>query len=191
MGSRARHVAPGRVDREPVVCTPPAEGRRCPRPRNDPQAEDHLDRARHGRSGPPSYPDPDRADRHSRRRRGRPVVAGGSARPRPTRRLRDRAATQCHPHQLRRRRGLDGHQADEGHALLGKPDPGRRALYAHRADLSHRRHQPRRRLQRRIPDVRRRRGLLHRRQDGDPASHRCGLLRRLQGRILRRGPMGT
>ena len=79
--------------------------------------------------------------------------------------LRDHAPSGRHPHELRGGRGVDGHRALEGHALLGQPDPGG-GPYSHTAPISPTdANQTRRRVQRGILDVRCQWRLLHRQQD--------------------------
>ena len=64
--------------------------------------------------------------------------------------------------------------------------------YTHTAPIAPgSRHHAGRRIQRRLPHVRRQRGLLHRRQDHHPAAHGCSVLRRVQERFLHRGAVGT
>ena len=115
---------------ERVVQPPPAQGgRKAPAPGTirkptgrcsprRPSATTATSRRRPRSCPSPARPSPAKA---SGRRR-----AGWSGDPGD---LRDDAAARRHPHQLRGRRGLDGHQAAEGHAVLGQPDPRGRPLH--------------------------------------------------------------
>ena len=58
-----------------------------------------------------------------------------------------------------------------GDAVLGQPDSRRRALHRHGSGQPGGGRHAGRRLQRRLPDVRRQRRLLHRRQGGPPAAN--------------------
>ena len=72
------------------------------------------------------------------------------------------------PHELRRRRRLDGHETPQGDPVLGESDSRRRPLHPHGPDLAHRRDHGGLRVQRRLPHVRRQRRVLHGQQDRNP-----------------------
>ena len=156
----------------PVGGRPPADAIRRPRPLPVVAAgPDHLPAPAAIRAaGQPGHP-----------RRGAVVARRASGR-RRSRRLRHHAPTGSHPHQLRGRRRLDGHQAAPGHALLGESDPRRRTVPPLRSRLPDGSKHTGGGLQCRLPHVLGQRRVLHRRPNRPSPADRGRVLRGLRRR---------
>ena len=115
----------------------------------------------------------------------------GRTRRRRARDLHDDGPPRRGPHELRGRRRLDGPATASRAAVLGLGHPRRRPLSVHRTDLAARLEVARRRVQRRLPDGRRQRRVLHRSPDASlPLRTGCGVARRLPGRLGDRRRVG-
>jgi hypothetical protein len=177
------------LGRKGVVQPPPPTRRWHTAGRSDPCPARIDGHCGFGASPPvPTLSDPSLGQpRHSR---GRSMVIRRSAGRGYSGDLPDHAATRRHPHQLRGRRGLDGHQALEGDPLLGQPDSWWWSLFPHGSGTAWRGRQPGRRLQCRVPHEWSQRGLLHGRQDHSPPSDGRGIVRHLPQRSGDRRPVG-